>query len=341
MKIACLSFTDSGFVIGEKIALKLVENTYSNYIVKHFANKEVEGGIKAYLPKLVKEYDGLVFVSATGIAVRMMTPFIKDKKKDPAVVVVDDLGRYSISLLSGHIGGANVLAEDISLAIDAVAIITTSSDARGLEAIDYFSMAKGYHIESMEMAKTLTAMMVNNRNVGFYSEDLPVINYKNLTVYDHIPCNNDEVEGLIIVSSKKTIDTKMPYVLLRPKNINIGIGCRRGVEGKKIIEGIYDILNILNLSFHGIKAIGTIDIKKDEEGIKEAAEHFNCPIGIFTKEEINEVEDNLTRSEFVKEKVGVYSVSEPCAKLLGGKLLAAKKVYKGITISITKEETHG
>ncbi len=341
MKIACLSFTDNGFIIGESITSKLTEKFHSNYIVEHFVNKEIEGGIKAYLPRLVREYDGLVFVSATGIAVRMIVPFVKDKKKDPAVVVVDDLGKYSISLLSGHIGGANVLAEDISLAIDAVAIITTGSDARGLEAIDYFSMAKGYHIESMEMAKTLTAMMVNDKKVGFYSEDVPVINYKNLTVYNHIPCNNDEVEGLIIVSSKKTIDTKMPYALLRPKNINIGIGCRRGVEGKKIIEGIYDILNILNLSFHGIKAIGTIDIKKDEEGIKEAAEHFNCPIGIFTKEEINEVEDNLTRSEFVKEKVGVYSVSEPCAKLLGGKLLAAKKIYEGITISITKEETHG
>ena len=167
MKIACLSFTDSGKRLGDKLVKYRHEpNKDNSYIVHHFENYQVPGGIKGNLNYIVEEYDGIIFISATGIAVRMMKPYIKNKKSDPAVIVIDDLGKFSISLLSGHIGGANKLSKWAASIIGAMPVITTASDGRGIEAIDNFAMDNGYEIESMEDAKTIMAMMINDKNAA-------------------------------------------------------------------------------------------------------------------------------------------------------------------------------
>lgn len=336
MKIACISFTQQGKEIGEKLVKSSSKN--NKYIVHHFINDEIHGGIKTRMDYFVKEYDGLIFISATGIAVRFMNPYIINKTLDPAVVVVDDGGNFSISLLSGHIGGANRLAQWVGDIIGAIPVITTASDNRGIESIDLFAMKNNYHMEDMEAVKDITAMMVNKNKVGFYSELKEVIKYDNLKILDNYKDKDHSIQGVIIVSSQKRID--IPYekhCRLIPKNINIGIGCRRGMEGKRIIEAIENILTQLNLSSKGIKAIGTIEVKKDEIGIIEACNHFNCPLKIFTLEEIKKIEDNFPKSQFVKKTIGVYSVSEPSAYLLGGKMLTGKIKIDGITISVAKE----
>lgn len=336
MKIACISFTQQGKEIGEKLVKSSSKN--NKYVVHHFINDEIHGGIKTRMDFFVKEYDGLIFISATGIAVRFMNPYIINKTLDPAVVVVDDGGNFSISLLSGHIGGANRLAQWVGDIIGAIPVITTASDNRGIESIDLFAMKNNYHMEDMEAVKDITAMMVNKNKIGFYSELKEIIKYDNLKILDNFQDIDHSIQGVIIVSSQKRID--IPYekhCRLIPKNINIGIGCRRGIEGKRIIEAIENILTQLNLSSKGIKAIGTIEVKKDEIGIIEACNHFNCPLKIFTLEEIKKVEDNFPKSQFVKKTIGVYSVSEPSAYLLGGKMLTGKIKIDGITISVAKE----
>ncbi|MCF6462896.1 cobalt-precorrin 5A hydrolase [Clostridium sp. Cult1] len=336
MKIACISFTQQGKEIGEKLVKASFKN--NKYTANHFINDEIHGGIKSRMDFLVKEYDGLIFISATGIAVRLMNPYIINKTIDPAVVVVDDGGNFSISLLSGHIGGANRLAQWVGDIIGAIPVITTASDNRGVESIDLFAMKNNYNMEDMGAVKDITAMMVNKNKVGFYSELKEVIKYDNLKILDNYKDKDHSIQGVIIVSSQKRID--IPYekhCRLIPKNINIGIGCKRGMEGKRIIEAIENILTQLNLSSKGIKAIGTIEVKKGEIGIIEACNHFNCPLKIFTLEEIKKIEDNFPKSQFVKKTIGVYSVSEPSAYLLGGKMLTGKIKIDGITISVAKE----
>ena len=143
MKIACLYFTSSG----ETIAKRIVKS--SDYEV-HIYSKE---NYKSNLNDIFEHYNGIVFISSTGIAVRISAPFIKNKQIDPAIVVVDDLGRYSISLLSGHIGGANELAKNIAGYLNNQVIITTASDGRGIEAIDMFAKRNNLFIESFEDAK--------------------------------------------------------------------------------------------------------------------------------------------------------------------------------------------
>ncbi len=340
MRIACLSFTDKGKILGDMIAHSSGEMISSVY---HYTNSEIEGGIKDLMEYLVRKYDGLIFISATGIAVRMMNPYIKDKTIDPAVVVVDDLGRFSISLLSGHIGGGNELAKWVAHIVGAIPVITTASDNRGIESLDVFATRNNYYMEDMESVKKITSMMVNGKKIGFYSEMEDRIDYDNLVILDDLKNIGSDIEGLIIVSSQSYMKNKfiIPYATLIPKNINIGIGCKKGMESSRIIKAIEEAFHKVNLSIKGIKAIGTVEIKKHEKGIIEASKYFNCPLKILTIEEIKKVEQRFEKSQFVKDTIGVYSVSEPCAYLLGGKIISRKTKYGGITISIAKEENNG
>lgn len=333
MKLACLSFSESGAKLGETL------EGLTKYNIVHYRNGSIEGGIKLRMKDIWTKHKGIIFVSATGIATRFIAPYIKDKTTDPAVLVVDDRGRFVISLLSGHIGGANEIAEYISKEIGATPVITTASDSRGFESIDIFAKSNKYHMEDMKSITKLTSMMVNGKKIGIYTEEKAIINYPNIEVIKDLN-RLQAIDGLIIVSSRnlKVFDPiKIPYTILRPKNINIGIGCRKGVEGKRIIKAIEEAFEKVDISTNSIKNIATVEVKKDERGIIEAAKYYNCFLNIFSIEDIEKVEDKFTKSQFVKDTIGVYSVSEPCAYLLGGDFLLKKEKYNGITISITME----
>lgn len=225
MKIACLSFTSNGEDIAKNLKEKL------EYDVDIYKKSELKVNLHENVEKIFKSYDGIVFISSTGIAVRLIAQYLEGKTKDPAVVVVDDLSRFSISLLSGHIGGANFLAEEISAAIGAMPVVTTASDSRGIEAVDMFAKRNGLIIESMEAAKNITAMMVEGKKIGFISETELGINYNNLV--DKNP------EGYIAVTEKKHFKCDVPCCILRPRILNVGIGCRRGKSKEEILELIY------------------------------------------------------------------------------------------------------
>ena len=333
MKLACLSFTDKGRLLGERLLALDVDN----YEMEHIPNSETPGGIKEFLESSWSKYDGFIFISATGIAVRMCQPYIKSKDIDPAIVVIDDEGKFSISLLSGHLGGANGIAKSIGDYLEATTVITTASDNRGIESIDMFAKENDYYIEDLSTVTRIASMMVNNKRVGIYTEDEKLINYPNLIKVDDLNNIEQLVEGIIVVSSMKDIGPiDIPYTILRPRNINIGIGCRKGKEVEIVIEAIGLALKNSNLSNKSIESMGTVEIKKDEAGIIKAAEHYNCPLKIFTIEEIQPIEDMFQKSQFVKDTIGVYSVSEPCAYLLGGKPILRKFIHKGVTISINK-----
>lgn len=335
MKIACFSFTDKGRELGERLEI------LGKYTIKHYENKELDGGIKMLLNQIWKEYDGFIFISATGIALRFINPYIQDKTIDPAIVVVDDMGRFSISLLSGHIGGGNALAEYIGAEIGAIPVITTATDNRGIESIDSFAKKNDYYMEDMKSITRITSMMVNGKTIGLYSEDDKIIKYDNIIFVKDLNNIDPKIDGLIIVASQIYKDIDIPNTVLIPKNINIGMGCRKGVETERIIKAVEDTFSNENLSTKGIKAIGTVEVKKDEKGIIETAKHFSCPMKIFTIDQIKEVEDQFEKSQFVKDTIGVYSVSEPTAHLLGGKMIAMKSKHNGITISISKEINNG
>lgn len=320
MKLACIAFSEAGLEIAERISR---ESCYETIIYdKH--------DYKAQLPDIFKTYKHIIFISSVGIAVRLSAPYLFHKSCDPAVAVVDDLGRFSISLVSGHLGGANELAMKLSQVLGCLPVITTASDGRGFEAVDMFAAANGLHIESLEAAKKVTAMMLEGRKVKLDSELRLVLKYNYLAETGY--------EAAVIVSSKESISSDKPCCILRPKNINIGIGCRRGKTKGEILRAIEEVLESNDISRKCIKSLATVDIKADEQGIIDACQALGCSLRVYDREDIAKVEKLFTQSDFVKSVTGVASVCEPCACLAGGQLIVNKTVINGITVAVARED---
>lgn len=341
MKIIAYSFSDLGGVLGDRLSKD------RELKVEHRRSSELDKKVSEDLKDVFYDSDAIIFIGATGIAVRLIAPFIKHKSKDPAIICIDDKSRFIISLLSGHLGGANSLTERLAEKLDAIPVITTASDSRGIEAIDLFAQKNDYHMENMKMVTEVTRKMVDGKNILFFSERAEKINYNNLILLNDIEKFEleDQVDGAIIVTSKNIdIDKRLkdiPVCILRPKNLNIGIGCKKDMPKERIIQAIEDLFSELNLSTKSIKNIGSVEVKKNELGIIEAAKYFGVDFKIFTIDEIGKVDNKFNKSEFVKKTIGVYSVAEPSAYLLGGEFLSMRTTHEGITLSVTKEENNG
>ena len=277
------------------------------------------------LEKTFDKYDLHIFVAATGAVVRIIEGKFKSKDTDPAVITVDDHANFVISLLSGHLGGANEECKKIANGIGAIPVITTASDVGGKIAVDTLSQKIKAKLESLDDAKRVTSLIVNGENVSIH---LP----KNIVE------NDKNCAGAIIVSNRKNIEISK----IIPKNIILGIGCKRNTPKEKIIEKINYVMETQNLEMDSIKKAASAWVKSDEIGLLEAMTELNIPIEFFEKEKILEVENLVEeRSEFVKNQIGVYGVSEPCAYLASnrkGSFLVKKVKMEGITISIFEEE---
>ncbi|NLY20313.1 MAG: cobalt-precorrin 5A hydrolase [Tissierellia bacterium] len=323
-------FSKSGYELSKKLQKFLGGNIYYS--------KDMDLSIDEALKGIWNSSESIVFVGATGIAVRKIAPHIKAKDVDPAVIVIDDTGEFVISLLSGHLGGANELAVRIAEEIGGTPVITTASDKRNIESVDLFAKRMNLYIEDLKSLIPISSLMVDGEKIAVYSEIVVKIGYKNVEYINDLAVLSDEVKGLIIISSDVSeLDIDIPFCRLVPKNINLGIGCRKHTDSVEMREFILDTLSELNLSEYGIKNIGTIELKSDEVAIIDASKFFDSNLEIFSAEELSEVDNLFEGSEFVRDTVGVGSVSATSATLLGGKLLIEKKIRNGMTISVTKE----
>jgi cobalt-precorrin 5A hydrolase len=327
--IACIAFTQNGERLAEK-----VRRAFDGAV-----DVLTKDSYKAELPQVFETFDGIVFIASTGIAVRLSAPFLQDKTRDPAVVVVDDLGRYAISLISGHLGGANALAEEIASFLGCQPIITTASDGRGFEAVDLFAQRNHLIIENPEDAKTITAMMVDEQPCSAMMVDEQPITLKSeIPVIWNYPYFVEQgTAGYVYITSQHSIVCDLPYCILRPRNLNVGIGCRRGKTHDEILAAIKQVFQVHNLSLKSIKALATVDIKRDEQGLIEAGDTLQRPIKCYTKEEIQQVQHRFAASAFVQSTIGISGVCEPCAYLAGGEIIVGKTVINGITIAVAKE----
>ena len=323
MKLAVITVTNKGVDRAFSIKSKIECDIFTISKFMREGTFLIEGRLQEFYGKINLKYDTFLFITAAGIAVRTIAPFIKSKDVDPAVLSMDEEGNFIISLLSGHLGGANEAAVILSEITGSVPVISTASDVSGKIAADTIALKINGKLESLESAKKVTSLVVAGKKVDI-----------------KIPENmeGENPEGVIIISNRKNIE--ISHII--PRNIVIGIGCRRGKEGIKIIEAIRNSLEKYNLSEESIRIFTTADVKKDEKGIHEAADFFKRKVEIISCEEIKKIEKNFEQSEFVKKTIGVGAVSAPCAFITGkgkGKFLAEKLKYDGITISIFEEET--
>jgi len=324
-KIAIITITRPGL---EKAAALLKGLDATLYVSERYAGEAPEGAVifdgvvKNLLPGLFDSYDGIILVMALGIVVRTIAPLIVDKKKDPGIVVIDVTGRFAISLLSGHLGGANALAREAGEILGAIPVITTGTDVRDTIAPDMMAKEIGADLTPFDLLKRVSSAIVDgDRVLVINPEKIPFTQLSgtlkpNILLHGEWPDPLPLARAAIVISSASAPPTELlpVHVTIHPRVLAVGIGCNRGTSAKEIISLVEQTLEKANLSVSSIARFATIDLKKDEEGILETARFFNRPLEIYTREELSQI-DSPNPSEVVRSHVGTPGVSEPAALL--------------------------
>lgn len=283
-----------------------------------------------------REFSAHIFIMATGIVVRTIAPLIVHKTEDPAVLSVDDRGRYVISLLSGHIGGANELAVELADIIDALPVITTATDIHGKPAIDVIARKKGMHIENPEAIKYVNMAFITDNPVQVH--DPHGLLTRELEGVDCHPWGNEAVStdaiGIFVGNAVQELPPKT--LILKPGTLVAGIGCNRNTPRQEIKELLLQTLADHDLALGSLTGLASIDVKDDEVGLLELARELNLPLRFFNREELNQVKTIQNPSEMVEKHVGVKSVCEAAAILASnqGRLIVPKKNTRNVTVAI-------
>ncbi len=293
MRKALFVITDNGIKIAEKIS-KCLEGCTTFIKGKDFKK------LREAVDNNFKNFDALIFITATGIAIRMIAPHIVSKLSDPAVIVCDELGQHVISLLSGHVGGANDLTLQIAKIINAEPVITTATDINKKIAVDSFASKLGLKPEPKDAIKIINSAILKG-------------------------------EPVYITVGETVLN-------LTPLKLIVGIGCKRGTSKETITTAVNAACEKINQSIERINLIASVDIKSDEVGLIEFAKLINRDIKFFDVETLRRVVDkyNLTESEFVKNTIGVGNVCEASALACveRGKFALTKTKFDGVTIAL-------
>jgi cobalt-precorrin 5A hydrolase len=306
-----------------------------------------EGSVRLLFPALFPVYQGLIIIISLGAVVRMIAPLLQDKKKDPGVVVIDDKGEHVISVLSGHLGGANELTHEVAAAIGARPIITTASDVQKTIAVDLFGRRFGWQWESADKLTPVSASVVNEEQVAVVQES----GERNWWTHDHPLPSHIRVysqtkealaanpQAVLLVTHRLLRSDEQSIlrngVMYRPKVIVLGIGCNRGTSAEEIEAVIKETLDELQFSQLSVKAVCTIDLKKDEDGLLEVVGKYGWEFVTYTADQLNQAEIEAP-SDTVFKFTGAYGVSEPAVKLYTGnaELELVKKKSGNVTISV-------
>ncbi|MBI3398951.1 MAG: cobalt-precorrin 5A hydrolase [Deltaproteobacteria bacterium] len=341
MNLAIFALTKNGIQLARNFSQRIDVDLFTN--PKNF---------KKHVRYAFKKYDGLIFIMATGIVVRTIAPLLKNKAEDPAVVVLDEKGKYVISLLSGHLGGANNLAKDIAKIIGAKPVITTATDVNNLPCIEDIAERFNLAIEDFKKIKIVNSAIVNGRPVAFVVDDAKRLKaikkeagsrewgagfkfYKSIFQIKH-----NKTDVFVIIANNILPHTPHPTsrILLRPKDLAVGIGCDRGVALKEVESAYFSVLKKWDVSPLSVRNLASIDVKKNETGLLKFAGKYNLPISFYSKDELADMPLPSGFSKFVMGKVGVGGVCEPAAlKSAGTRKIWIKKQKLGrVTIAAAK-----
>lgn len=343
-KMRVFSFTRTGTELNKKICriLRRMGKTCAGYAVKKYADGEtgpLPEDIRAFAGEDWGRYD-LLFIGAAGIAVRYIAPWVRDKFTDPAVLVMDERGQYVIPVLSGHVGGAVRLARELAEETGAEAVITTATDVQGKFAVDVFAEENGLYLEDREEARAISAAVLEGERIALFTES-PECQVKGKVPQEICLCGNWEEAAsfphriLVADSARKPEEGTL---LLRPKNVTAGIGCRRGISEELLESGLKSALAEHGLVMGQVQALASIDLKKEEPALLALAEKYRIPLAVYTAEELREIREVTSRSDFVERTAGVDNVCERAALLCGkgGTLIQGKRIGESMTSALVR-----
>ncbi|MDF2984646.1 MAG: cobalamin [Eubacterium sp.] len=335
MKIHLAAFTKQGGLLCLRLQQELLG---LGCYTKGYCTYETDGlkplphDLKTFTGAAFDTCDAVVFIGAAGIAVRAIAPFITSKDRDPAVLVIDETGRYIIPVLSGHIGGANSLAGIIADILSGQAVITTATDIRRKFAVDSWAVANGCHISNVGQIKYISAALLNGEQVGLVS-DFPVDG----SLPEGLNYSTGYRAGICISSGYKQLFEHTLHLV--PKQYVLGVGCRKNIQYEVLLNFVNTILAGNGIQACEIGAIASIDLKCEEEALLMLSRLWRIPFYTYTAQELLQVSGDFTQSAFVKEVTGVDNVCERAAvKASKGKLTVNKISGNGITAAIAKRE---
>jgi cobalt-precorrin 5A hydrolase len=273
--------------------------------------------------------ENLVCIMAAGIVVRKIASHLRSKDTDPAVVVVDEGGQFAVSLLSGHLGGANDLAREVARILGGTPVITTATDVQGLPALDSLAGARGWAIENLAAVRQVHMALLSGQPVrlvdpeGYLADLLKENSRLFISENDLDAALTAEGPGVYVGFRERAWPPG--WLVLRPRNLVAGMGCHKGTPALEILGFIKEIFRQEGLSLASLKALATIEAKKEEPGLRQAAASLGVEFIWFTAEELKTVTVPHPSPE-VARHLGVESVSEAAALKAGGVELILDKV---------------
>ncbi len=344
-KVSVLAITKNGVNIAAK--LKEIFPNWNVYAPSKFSNDKkiiwYSEPTSEKIIELFKNNKALICIFSLGAVIRLIAPHLKDKKNDPAVIVIDDKTNFVISVLSGHLGGANELTQTIAEKLNAMPVITTAADVNKTIAVDLLGKNLGWKIDNDSTVTKISAHMVNEEKIGVYQDagktkwfkELP----KNVKIYDNLEdLKESNSKGHLIISDKIMNDNFLKdSVIYRPPTLVIGIGLHWETSKQKIKDGIDICLTKFNLSPKSIAKLVSIKKPSDVQGLIDIGKEMGVPVEYVDKEELSHVYVP-NPSKTVKAFEGTSSVSEAAAiKVSGGKLIVEKQKFPpDLTIAIAR-----
>ena len=347
-KVAIVCITKNGINISKRIKEKIP----SASIYAQSKHKDSSDGIiwfekntKIMIEEIFKEYESIICIFSLGAVIRLISNLLKDKKTDPAVIVIDDKANFVISTLSGHLGGANSLTKSIADILNSTPVITTAADVNETIAVDLLGSEFKWRIENFESVTKISAFMVNEEKIGIYQDtgetkwwnkELP----KNVSIVKDIDeLRSDDFKAGLIISDKIITDPLLvnKSVIYRPKSLVVGLGFHWDTTQKEIEDGILKVLNDNGLSFLSIRNLSTINRGKSPASLGSFSEKHGIPLEFYEKEKLDKIMVP-NPSDVVKKFEGTSSVSEASSILsAGGELIVTKQKFPpNLTVAVSR-----
>lgn len=377
-RVLLITCSVRGYATMQKLAKKLENISGAEIIAKVKCEALPEVSMKETVKACVDEYfeqvDAIVFVTASGIAVRSVAEHLTHKSKDPAIVCMDECSKHVISLVSGHAGGANALTQMLADVMWATPVITTATDVEGQFSIDDYAREHNLVVTDWAKAKAISAevlatgakpVWVDEAEVSQEEEKnaCEICKEQKSTGIDVGKIENDGCENEIgvqklqigshqVVITPQDVSVDAQTLQLIPRCIVAGVGCKKGIPVDKIEHAVQDAFAKAGLRMEALCAVVSIDLKKEEAGLLEFCETRNVPFETYAAEELQAVPGTYSASEFVSGVTGVDNVCERSAvkyasehgmnqgeQLLGrqakhGELLLRKQAYGGVTVAL-------
>ncbi|MEN3186887.1 MAG: cobalt-precorrin 5A hydrolase [Atribacterota bacterium] len=319
MRTAVIAFTKKGIKVARAIKNRLGSTGYAGEKVVETERdfQPIPGNIREFAGWAFQNYEGLIFISAVGIAVRSIAPHLRDKWSDPAIVVVDERGTFVISLLSGHWGGGNRLAQEVAGILGATPVITTASDLFGVETPE--SIAQEYHfaLEARENLPRIISLLLEGAPVWYVTDDAVVWNLlsERVNLCWQMP---KDAQGVIFVTDRMVEPPPIPFLILRPRNLVLGVGLRKGISGEALQVLVKDFFRTQGMALLGVREVASVEQKRGEPALKELVQSLSITTHFFTVEELQKVAHLFPSSPLVQRALGVGSVARPSAFLASG-----------------------